>query len=145
MHEGADNCQAVQRLREAGLLATGARVAILEALASDRRHPTAEMLLESLHARIPSLSMSTVYATLESFLQRGLIHRITGTSGRLRVDGTKQNHDHAVCRNCGDVFDIDRDWLQRPKPPRELPHGLQVTNLHIQYEVVCPSCQRDGQ
>lgn len=140
-----DNAQAVQRLRAAGLRATAARVAILKALEFDRRHPTAEMLLESLHGHIPSLSMSTVYATLESFLQRGLIHRIAGTSGRLRVDGTKQDHDHAVCRSCGDVFDIDRERLRRPKPPRELPHGLQVTNLHIQYEVVCSPCQRGGQ
>ena len=144
MYSQADNTQAAQRLRDAGLRATGARVAILEALATDRRHPTAEMVFESLRERFPSLSMSTVYATLESLLHRGLIRRIAGTSGRLRVDGTPQDHDHAVCRTCGSVFDIDRDWLERPHAPRELPHGLQVTNLHIEYEVVCPSCKRDG-
>lgn len=140
MYSEAMETQAAQRLRDAGLRATGARVAILEALTGDRRHPTAEMLFESLRTRFPSLSLSTVYATLECFLQRGLIRRVTGTSGRLRVDGTPQDHDHAVCRQCGDVFDVDRRWLERPNPPRELPNGLHVTNLHIEYEVVCPPC-----
>ena len=146
MYSKTEQPQAVQRLRDAGLRATGARVAILAALESDRRHPTAEMLFESLRAHFPSLSMSTVYATLESLLQRGLARRIAGASGRLRVDGTPQDHDHAVCRNCGAVFDVDQDWFERPAAPRELPHGLQVTNLHIEYEVVCPSCtHEDGQ
>ena len=76
MYSKTEQPQAVQRLRDAGLRATGARVAILAALESDRRHPTAEMLFESLRAHLPSLSMSTVYATLESLLQRGLARRI---------------------------------------------------------------------
>ncbi len=144
MYSPNANTLAAQRLRDAGLRATGARVAILEALESDRRHPTAEMVFESLRTRFPSLSMSTVYATLESLLQCGLIRRIAGASGRLRVDGTPQDHDHAVCRTCGEVFDIDRKWFERPNAPRELPHGLQVTSLHIEYEVVCPTCAHDG-
>ena len=90
--------------------------------------------------------MSTVYATLECLLQRGLVRRIAAAPGRLRVDGTPQDHDHAVCRSCGEVFDIDRGLFQRPAAPRELPHGLRVTNLHVEYEVICPSCrQEDGQ
>ena len=129
-----------ERLRQAGLRATGTRVAILGALAEDRRHPTAEMVFESLRERLPSLSMSTVYATLESLLERGLVRRIAGNSGRLRVDGTAQDHDHAVCRRCGEVFDIDRNLIQRPTNPAVLPPGLRVMNLHIEYEVLCPAC-----
>ena len=129
-----------RRLRESGLRATGTRVAILEALETDRRHPTAEMVFESLRARLPSLSMSTVYATLESFLARGLVRRIAGNSGRLRVDGTAQDHDHAVCRRCSAVFDIDRGAIARPESPATLPPQLRVMSLHIEYEVLCAGC-----
>jgi Fe2+ or Zn2+ uptake regulation protein len=133
-----------RRLRESGLRATGTRVAILEALEGDRRHPTAEMVFESLRARLPSLSMSTVYATLESFLARGLVRRIAGNSGRLRVDGTVQDHDHAVCRRCGEVFDVDRGAIVRPESPSVLPPELRVMNLHIEYEVLCAGCNAGG-
>ena len=129
-----------QRLRSFGLRATGSRIAILEALEADRRHPTAEMVHESLRERYPSLSMSTVYATIESFLERGLIRQVSGRSGRLRVDGTAQDHDHAVCRSCGRVFDVDPDEIHRPQKPMELPGGLRVTNVHVEYEVICRQC-----
>jgi Fur family peroxide stress response transcriptional regulator len=132
----------MQRLHAAGLRATGPRIAILAALEDDRRHPTAELLHETLATQYPSLSLSTVYATLETFLQRGLVRRIAAPSGKLRVDGTAQDHDHAICRACSRVFDVHRDVIARPVPPRELPEGLRVMNLHIEYDVLCAACAR---
>ena len=129
-----------ERLRAAGLKATAPRLTILQALESDRRHPSAEMIFESLSDKSPSLSLSTVYQTLETFLQKGLLRRIAGAGGKLRVDGTVQDHDHAICRGCGAVFDIDPDLIKRPRPPAALPHGLQVTNLFVEYEVLCSDC-----
>lgn len=132
-----------EKLRAAGLKATAPRLTILEALETDRRHPSAEMIFESLIDKSPSLSLSTVYQTLETFLQRGLLRRIAGAGGKLRVDGTLQDHDHAVCRTCGAVFDVDPDLIKRPRPPASLPHGLQVKNLFVEYEVLCSDCASD--
>jgi len=129
-----------ERLRRAGLRATGSRLAILTALEEDRRHPTAEMIHETLQTTFPSLSLSTVYATLETFVRLGLLRRVSPQGGRLRVDGTTDDHDHAVCRTCGAVFDVDRGHLPRPATPDRLPEGLTVLNVHIEYEVVCPDC-----
>ena len=129
-----------ERLREAGLKATAPRMAILEALEHDRRHPTVDMVFESLSETNPSLSRSTVYNTLETFLQKGLIRRITGPGGKIRVDGTIQDHDHAICRSCGAVFDVDPSLIPRPQAPAEMPHGLRVTNLFVEYEVLCDEC-----
>jgi Fur family peroxide stress response transcriptional regulator len=131
----------VQRLRASGLRATGARIAILEALEDDRRHPTAEMLFDSLRERFPSLSLSTVYATIDTFLEHGIIRQVSSRSGRLRVDGTPPDHDHAVCRKCGRVYDIDPAAIDRPTRLPALPGGLQVTNRYVEYEVICQQCR----
>jgi Fur family peroxide stress response transcriptional regulator len=139
-----DRRRRAERLRLAGLKATGPRLTILEALERDRRHPTAEMIHDALRAGHPSLSLSTVYSTLETFLHKGLVRRITGRGGKLRVDGTMQDHDHAVCRSCGEVFDVDPDFIQRPRMPSELPQGLRVTNLYVEYEVLCARCSSEG-
>jgi len=57
------------RLREAGLKATAPRIQILAALEIDKSHPTAEELHDRLRGEHPSLSLSTVYKTLEVFLR----------------------------------------------------------------------------
>jgi Fe2+ or Zn2+ uptake regulation protein len=134
--------QAVERLRRVGLKVTGPRVMLLAAIEQDRSHPTAEQLYETLRADHPSLSLSTVYQTLDAFLRTGLCRRVSDTGDRLRVDGTPQDHDHAVCRACGTIFDIDRQLFPRPAPPRQLPRGLTVTGLRVEYDVVCASCRQ---
>ena len=128
------------RLRAAGLKATGPRVSILAALDADRRHPSADMIYESVRADHPTISQSTVYSTLETFLSAGLIRRMPSTSGKLRVDGTTQDHDHAVCKSCGGIFDIDPALTPRPAAPPELPFGLTLTNVFVEYEVLCAAC-----
>jgi Fur family peroxide stress response transcriptional regulator len=114
---------------------------LLAALAQDRRHPTAEQLYETLRPHHPSLSLSTVYQTLDAFIRTGLCRRVSDAGDRLRVDGMPQDHDHAVCRACGTIFDIDRQLLTLPTPPAQLPPGLTVTGLRVEYEVICATCR----
>ena len=130
----------VERLRQVGLKATGPRVMVLTALEGDHRHPTAEQLYETLRPHHPSLSLSTVYQTLDAFVRTGLCRRVSDGGDRIRVDGTPQNHDHAICRMCGAIFDIDRQLFPRAAPPTHLPHGLTVTSLQVVYEVICDAC-----
>ena len=113
---------------------------ILAALEHDCSHPTAEQLYETLRQDYPSLSLSTVYQTLDVFIRTGLCRRVSGAGDRLRVDGTPQDHDHAVCRLCGTIFDIDRQQFPLPSPPTQLPHGLTVTGIRLEYDVVCARC-----
>ena len=131
-----------RELRERGMRATGPRLSILEYLRSAFSHPTAEAVHATLQRRQASLSLSTVYETLESFLETGLCRRVAARSGRLRVDGTIDDHDHAVCRSCGEVLDVQRPPSLRLAQPRELPPGTELIGLHIEYEVICARCQR---
>jgi Fe2+ or Zn2+ uptake regulation protein len=130
-----------QRLRTVGLKVTGPRMAILASLEEDLSHPTAEALHGRLRGDHPSLSLSTVYKTLEAFLRAGLCRRVSGNGARLRVDGGIVEHDHAVCRGCGLIFDVDRELMARPTVPMTLPDGIEVTAVHVEYEVICPDCE----
>jgi len=129
----------IDRLRDVGLRATSSRVAILDHLQTDRRHPTAEMVYASLHSHHPSLSLSTVYSTLENFIDRGLLRRVHTPDGLLRVDGTIADHDHAICQQCGSVYDVARLGM-RPEVSPELPSGLRFLGVKIEYEVLCSEC-----
>ena len=129
-------------LRARGMRATGPRLLILEHLRAVVSHPTPEQVHAALRRRHPGLSLSTVYETLESFLHVGLCRRVAGSSGRLRVDGTRDDHDHAVCLGCGAILDLERA-PRRPAAPRGLPRGTEVLGHRIEYDVLCPRCTRD--
>jgi Fe2+ or Zn2+ uptake regulation protein len=133
-----------QRLKNAGLRVTSPRIAILDIIEDDITHPTAEQLLERLQPDHPSLALSTVYNTLESFLRVGLCRRVVGDGTRLRIDGTADSHDHALCQGCGMIFDVGRNLYHLPPPPSLLPHGLAVIGVRIEYDVLCHDCRPDG-
>lgn len=132
--------QRAVRLREAGLKVTAPRLTILAALEADRSHPNADELFARLRVEHPSLSLSTVYKTLEAFLRAGLCRRVNA-EGSLRVDGTTRLHDHAVCRACGAIFDIDRRHAAVHAMPSALPRGLVVEGFRIEYDVSCAACR----
>ena len=129
------------RLRDAGLRVTAPRVAVLEELERNRSHPNAVEVHRELSARHPSLSLSTVYLTIEAFAKAGLLRRIPARDGHLRVDGVVEEHDHAVCRHCGDVFDLPAQSSIPRAAPRGLPRGTRVLGSRIEYDVRCARCQ----
>ena len=142
MHDAASFDRLGDRLRSSGLRVTGPRLAVLAALEVDGSHPTAEQLFERLRGEHPSLSLSTVYKTLEAFLERSLCRRVIGGGSRLRVDGIENSHDHAVCRGCGQLFDVGRELYPLPPHPRSLPEGLIVTGVRVEYDVECSRCRQ---
>ncbi len=128
-----------ERLRAADLKVTGSRVAILDAVERNCHHPSAEDIYQELVESHPSLSLSTVYGTLSAFVRAGLVRKLSEVDGRLRVDGTKTPHDHAICRVCGAIFDIEPD--PNTAPLSELPGGLAVLGVRVEYDVVCAKCK----
>jgi Fur family peroxide stress response transcriptional regulator len=130
-----------ERLRATGLKATGPRVAILDAVERNCNHPSAEDSYQELAERHPSLSLSTVYGTLSAFVKAGLVRKLSEADGRLRVDGTKPPHDHAICRMCGAIFDIEPNLRTASTPPSELPGGLAVLEVRVEYDVICAKCK----
>ncbi len=138
------NATVVDALRGAGLKITAQRVAILNSLHDDRSPPTVEAIRAKLRDDIPSLSLSTVYSTLETFVSAGLCRRVRSDSVHLRVDGITSHHDHAVCSVCDAIFDIDRELFRMPSPPLELPGGLEVQAVRVEYDIICQTFRTTG-
>ena len=141
MKTGRPAAHVAARLREAGLRVTAPRVAVLEEIEGNRSHPNAIDVHRALRARHPSLSLSTVYLTFEAFARTGLLRRMPARDGRLRVDGVLDAHDHAVCRKCGDVFDLPGTAAISRAAPRGLPKGTRVLGARIEYDVLCARCR----
>lgn len=92
------------------LRCTRQREVLYEALAATKTHPTADELFQSVKAKDESLSLATVYNTLEAFSEVGLVRRIPCAvgSGPCRFDADTTDHVHLATPD-GRIQDVPDD------------------------------------
>ncbi|ACX52631.1 ferric uptake regulator, Fur family [Ammonifex degensii KC4] len=129
------------KLRRLGLRATPQRLAILAFLEGNRNHPSAEEIYQALKPRFPSLSLATVYGTLEILEQSGEIQVLTIDPERRRFDPDPTPHAHFYCQLCGRVFDLPRVQPALEKLPEEI-EGFWVEKVSLSAYGVCPACRK---
>lgn len=98
--------QGLKRLKAAGFRLTPQRRAILEFFQGGCGHLTPQQVYAQLVSTVPSLSLATVYNTLEVLVDVGLITRVHAHDGQTYFDSTSTPHHHAVCDGCGAIFDV---------------------------------------
>jgi Fe2+ or Zn2+ uptake regulation protein len=94
-------------LRERGQRVTPQRLVVARVLEELDRHATAELVFGEVSARMPGVSLPTVYATLELLEQLGLVRRVATEGGAIVYDPRTEDHHHLVCRRCGAIADVD--------------------------------------
>ncbi|GHF40882.1 Fur family ferric uptake transcriptional regulator [Deinococcus metalli] len=120
---------------------TRQRAAVIEVLQASREHPDAAAIHAAVRERLPSVSLGTVYRTLDALVRDGVVVTLERAGQATRYDwraGTA--HHHAVCRSCGAIFDVDALTLPGV-PAAGLPGGFRVTDVHLEFMGVCVSCQ----
>jgi Fur family peroxide stress response transcriptional regulator len=122
-----------------GLALTPQRLAIYAMLAGDPTHPTAEEVFRHVKPGMPSLSLATVYRTLELFEGHGLVSRVLTDGAQARFDANLDEHHHLLCVRCRAVHDFRDDRLSRL--PVAAPAGFRVLGHRVQVLGLCPSCQ----
>lgn len=92
-------------IQQAGLKVTHQRMVILEAVLNMDFHPTVDQIYEHLHPANPSISMGTVYKTMETFVDHGLLARVFTDEASKRYDPNLKNHGHIYCINTREIID----------------------------------------
>ena len=94
-------------LRARGLKITQQRLVIFRALQESHGHLTAEQVHGAVAKENPTLSLSTVYATLETLVEIGALAEITMDDGKKLFDRTTSAHHHFVDIDTGAVSDLE--------------------------------------
>lgn len=129
-----------ERLRAAGIRITGQRWAIYTEVRDSRAHPDAESVFRAVRARIPSVSLDTVYRTLWMLHDLGLVAAMGQRSGGIRFDGNPERHHHFVCRHCGAIRDFTDRRLDAVKAPASLAGVGSIRQATVEFQGICASC-----
>jgi Fur family peroxide stress response transcriptional regulator len=131
-----------RRCGELGLALTPQRLAIYQVLAADDSHPGAEDIYRRIKPDLPSLSLGTVYRTLELFEEHGLVSRVHAFGDQARFDANLEPHYHLVCIRCRTVTDRENGSLETAALDDRGLDGFQVLSRQVHLLGICPRCQR---
>ena len=128
-------------LRDAGLRLTHQRLEIVRVIAADVTHPDVETVYRGVRERVPTISLDTVYRTLATLEERGLIARVLFTPGPARYDANAARHHHFVCTRCGLIRDVGDADLDAIRPTAEVARIGRSDAVSVQFRGVCAACQ----
>ena len=124
-------------IRKARMRVTPQRIAIMEYMNSTHDHPSAEQVYRAVRQIHPSISLSTVYKTLEMLQSQGVVSEISMSTGS-RYDMQRTPHINLVCRQCGIIEDLKDELVNKLYA-----HVLQKSNYKVNsFEMygLCGAC-----
>lgn len=130
----------VQLFRERGLKVTPQRECIFEVVWGADHHPTADWVYAEARTRMPTMSLRTVYQTLNDLAEMGEMLQLDLGTGSSRFDPNTDLHHHIVCTRCGKVRDIYADFSGVSLPPGA-DCGFAVGPAEVVFRGLCEDCR----
>lgn len=124
-----------EALGAAGLKATHQRLVIYQCLMEAQNHPTAEDIFDRIKAAYPSISLGTVYKTLDTFVESSLIQKVPVSENKMRYDARMDSHSHIYCTNTGEILDFhdhELELLIAAYLAKKNIHNLSIQDFNLQ-------------
>lgn len=134
-------------LKRHSLRRTPMREQVLNIFIAANREAIAHPDLERL---MPDADRITLYRTLKSFEEKGILHQVVDTGNAAKYAlcheacSEHQHHDHHAhfhCQDCGKTVCLDAVLPANIQTPP----GFQVRQAHLVLEGLCAKCGRNGQ
>jgi Fur family peroxide stress response transcriptional regulator len=128
---------------KAGVKLTHQRLEIFREIAGSTEHPDAEVVFRGVRARVPTVSLDTVYRTLWLLDGLGLITTLGPRRESVRFDPNREHHHHYVCVQCGLAKDFESADLNVLTIPAFVKKFGSVMATHVEVRGLCAGCAKE--
>lgn len=135
-----DDFSEISWLREQGYRLTPQRLAILGVLRNAQGHLTPAEVYQQVAQDIPGLTEATVYRTLNFLAEQGLVLVAHLGRGHLVYEYAEHDHHHLICKECGEMREIDHLELTGLYQQFLNNTGYQINTIHATFFGHCPQC-----
>jgi len=129
----------IESLKKNKRRVTRQRLEIIEVLSRNRGHPSAQTILKTVRQKVPSVSLSTVYYTLDLFKKDGSIKEIDFYDMDNRYESNVSHHLNLVCLGCGKIVDY-AEQIPISIGRVEKKTGFTVNRIRYEYYGYCKKC-----
>lgn len=105
-------------------------------------HHTASEIYEKVKKDYPSISKSTVIRSLDMFCDQGKLAKRPIPNGPFVYDPITSDHYHAKCIECGNIFDVDMDYICDLEKNIKDKDGFKITGHEIYFTGLCEKCRK---
>jgi len=144
MTETKLNNRQIERLKqvfdEADIKLTHQRLLIFSEMMSSHDHPSAEAVHQRLQEKIPTIAIDTVYRTLATFDELGIIKKLHVMGERALFESNLERHHHFVCTRCKGVEDIYWPEFDNTTLPEETGSMGKIQSRHLELRGTCNRC-----
>ena len=130
----------IRRLRQEGLKVTPQRIAVLKYLDNNHSHPSVEDIHREVVRDFPTISLATVYNTLDTLEQIEEVQSLTIDPTRKHYDPETRPHHHVICKECRTIRDVFADYAEALTISPELLQEFKVDRTSVLFRGVCKSC-----
>lgn len=137
---------ASEAIRESGGRFTSQRRTIVELLEGAEEHLDAEGLFRMAHEHDASVSLATVYRTLNVLQEAGLIEQryFAREHGREYYEPVSAHeHYHFTCQECEQIIEFEAEEVNRIRQALEGTIGVSVKHACVCFEGICQDCKTD--
>jgi Fe2+ or Zn2+ uptake regulation protein len=130
----------ITNLRKKGYRLTRQRLEIIKLLLHDKSHPGAMDIFQKVRQKVPQISMSTVYYTLDMLKKEGLIRELEFCEKDNRYDITVSDHINLICKKCGKIEDFT-EAVPFSSEMIEEKTGFLPLGMRFEYYGYCKTCR----
>jgi Fur family peroxide stress response transcriptional regulator len=131
----------IKKYRGMGFKLTPQRLAILSYLEGNTSHPSVDDIFTDLKKANPTLSLATVYNTVQALVNRGELMEVNIDPERMHFDPDATPHHHIRCTACGRIDDIMVDYSPSLKLPDDVLNDFDVRGNHVDFYGLCTDCR----
>lgn len=132
--------EVLRTLRAKGMKVTPQRVAVIRYLEGNRNHPCAEEIHRAVTRTFPTISLATIYNTLETLEKVGAVRSVYVGTGRRHYDPETRPHDHVVCVRCRRIQDVFPEGRRLARIPRDLKDKFSDLSASVLFQGTCADC-----
>ena len=134
------DASAIEALRSKGYKATPQRIAICRIALNSRAHPSALQVYDEVKKVHPTVSLATVYKTLEVLRDLELVQEINFPKGQARFDSYMNPHINLICLKCGKITDLDDMTIGEITRKVEATTKFKPTGQCVDVYGICQKC-----
>lgn len=137
--------QLIAKLKERDYRLTPQRLELVRLIATSEGHPSAAGLYEQITVQFPTMSLATVYKTLDLLKDLGEVLEI-GLRDDNHYDGNRPYpHPHLICTRCQKIMDGEMEVKVRTLVNEmEQVFGFRIVRHQLDFYGLCPDCQKNS-